>query len=194
MGERRQIRPLPDCFPRCDGSQQTYIAFAHQAGGNTGLNIEQDLSGTLQANQAMAVAYDEDNFISASETGRGWYTESPVTRLRATGAGSPQNLIAATLNSGGNNGGFRTEPEEHLVVGALNDTCSVRRLTMTECERLQRFPDGHTKFGMDEDGKKVKISDSARYRQLGDAVAVPVARWIGKRIVSNQEDQTKCTT
>ena len=48
----------------------------------------------------------------------------------------------------------------------------VRRLTPTECERLQGFPDGHT----------AGQSDSARYRQLGNAVAVPVARWIGKRI------------
>lgn len=49
----------------------------------------------------------------------------------------------------------------------------VRRLTPTECERLQGFPDGWT------DGQ----SDSVRYRQLGNAVAVPVVEWIAKRIV-----------
>lgn len=49
----------------------------------------------------------------------------------------------------------------------------VRRLTPTECERLQGFPDGWT------DGQ----SDSTRYRQLGNAVAVPVVEWIGKRIM-----------
>jgi DNA (cytosine-5)-methyltransferase 1 len=49
----------------------------------------------------------------------------------------------------------------------------VRRLTPTECERLQGFPDGHT----------AGQSDSARYRQLGNAVAVPVARRIGTRIM-----------
>ena len=49
----------------------------------------------------------------------------------------------------------------------------VRRLTPTECERLQGFPDGWT----------VGQADSARYKQLGNAVAVPVAEWIGKRIV-----------
>jgi DNA (cytosine-5)-methyltransferase 1 len=52
----------------------------------------------------------------------------------------------------------------------------VRRLTPTECERLQGFPDGHT----------AGQSDSARYRQLGNAVAVPVARWIGQRIVEGR--------
>ena len=51
--------------------------------------------------------------------------------------------------------------------------CGVRRLTPTECERLQGFPDGHT------DGQ----SDSARYRQLGNAVCVNEAEWIGKRLL-----------
>lgn len=48
----------------------------------------------------------------------------------------------------------------------------VRRLTPTEYERLQGFPDGWTS------GE----SDSARYRMLGNAVAVPVAGWIMRRI------------
>ena len=55
---------------------------------------------------------------------------------------------------------------------AIGTASGVRRLTPTECERLQGFPDGWT------DGQ----SDSARYRQLGNAVAVPVIRWIGERI------------
>lgn len=54
----------------------------------------------------------------------------------------------------------------------------VRRLTPRECERLQGFPDDWTATGAD--GKP--ISDSARYRMLGNAVCVNVARWIGKRI------------
>lgn len=49
----------------------------------------------------------------------------------------------------------------------------VRRLTVTECERLQGFPPGWT----DVDG----MSDTQRYRQLGNAVSVPVAYWIGLR-------------
>jgi DNA (cytosine-5)-methyltransferase 1 len=48
----------------------------------------------------------------------------------------------------------------------------VRRLTPTECERLQGFPDGWT------DGQ----ADSHRYKQMGNAVAVPVVEWIIGRI------------
>jgi DNA (cytosine-5)-methyltransferase 1 len=52
-------------------------------------------------------------------------------------------------------------------------TLTVRRLTPTECERLQGFPDGWT------DGQ----SDAPRYKQMGNAVAVPVVEWIINRII-----------
>jgi DNA (cytosine-5)-methyltransferase 1 len=51
---------------------------------------------------------------------------------------------------------------------------SVRRLTPTECERLQAFPDDWT----------TGQSDSARYKQLGNAVTVSVVAWIVNRVVS----------
>jgi site-specific DNA-cytosine methylase len=56
---------------------------------------------------------------------------------------------------------------------------SVRRLTPLECERLQGFLDGWT----DIPGN----SDTQRYRQLGNAVAVPVAEWLLGRIVAYEE-------
>lgn len=49
----------------------------------------------------------------------------------------------------------------------------VRRLTPTECERLQALPDGWTAHG----------PDSRRYRALGDAVTASVAQWIGERLL-----------
>ena len=58
----------------------------------------------------------------------------------------------------------------------------VRRLTPLECERLQGFPDGWTRHGRGEDGKIIVMSDTQRYKQLGNAVTVNVAEWIGKRI------------
>lgn len=59
------------------------------------------------------------------------------------------------------------------------DQMAVRRLTPTECERLQGFPDGWTiPAGRSEEG-----ADSARYRALGNAVTVQVISWIGARIL-----------
>lgn len=72
-----------------------------------------------------------------------------------------------------------TEPE-HIV----------RRLTPTECERLQGFPDGWTDIGdyTDSNGKKKKSSDTARYKALGNSIALPPWRWVLKRLC-NQYDR-----
>jgi hypothetical protein len=61
-------------------------------------------------------------------------------------------------------------------IGGMMDSSVVRRLTPTECERLQGFPDGWT------DGQ----ADSNRYKQMGNAVAVPVVEWIISRMVGNE--------
>jgi DNA (cytosine-5)-methyltransferase 1 len=55
----------------------------------------------------------------------------------------------------------------------------VRRLTPTECERLQGFPDGYTNILW---RNKSECPDGPRYKALGNSMAVPVMQWIGKRI------------
>lgn len=55
---------------------------------------------------------------------------------------------------------------------------AVRRLTPTECERLQGFPDGYTNIPV---GKK-RAADSPRYKALGNSMAINCMRWIGRRI------------
>lgn len=61
---------------------------------------------------------------------------------------------------------------------------SVRRLTPLECERLQGFPDGWTDFGdyIDTRGKKRKTSDTARYKVLGNSIALPAWAWLLERL------------
>jgi DNA (cytosine-5)-methyltransferase 1 len=56
---------------------------------------------------------------------------------------------------------------------------AVRRLTPTECERLQGFPDGYTNIPW---RKAIDSPDGPRYKALGNSMAVPVMRWIGERI------------
>ena len=69
----------------------------------------------------------------------------------------------------------------------------VRRLTPLECERLQGFPDGWTDIGdyIDSKGKKKHTADTARYRALGNSIALPPWRWVLKRLC-NQYD--RCVT
>jgi len=66
----------------------------------------------------------------------------------------------------------------------------IRRLTPTECERLQGFPDGWTAWGL-ENGRRVKISDSRRYRLLGNAVTVNVVEFLGRLILDRCFQQGK---
>lgn len=54
----------------------------------------------------------------------------------------------------------------------------VRRLIPLECERLQGFPDGWT--DVEFNGKQA--TDTARYKAIGNSMAVPVMRWIAERI------------
>lgn len=68
--------------------------------------------------------------------------------------------------------------------------CVVRRLTPLECERLQGFPDGWTDIGdyTDSTGKKRKTSDSARYKALGNSIALPFWRWMFCRMAAYLPD------
>lgn len=62
----------------------------------------------------------------------------------------------------------------------------VRRLMPLECERLQGFPDGWTDIGdyTDSTGKRRKTSDSARYKALGNSIALPFWHWMFGRMAA----------
>lgn len=85
--------------------------------------------------------------------------------------GAETGQVAATLTiaSGGAGGSGPT----------VRTAMTVRRLTPTECERLQGFPDGWTQIGTDK-----PTADSHRYKQLGNAVTVNVAEWIARRVAA----------
>ena len=77
--------------------------------------------------------------------------------------------VAGTIQYGGQGG-------RHDGVMA---NMAVRRLTPTECERLQGFPDGYTNIPW---RKAIDSPDGPRYKALGNSMAVPVMKWIGERI------------
>lgn len=110
-----------------------------------------DRSGPLGASspQAQAVAYDLRNG-----------TEAEVAQsLQAGGMGEDRGLCPNAI--------------PHTLTN-----WAVRRLTPTECERLQGFPDGYTNIPV---GKKM-AADGPRYKALGNSMAVNCMRWIGQRI------------
>lgn len=74
----------------------------------------------------------------------------------------------------------RPSVQSHHAQTFVAQPMAVRRLTPTECERLQGFPDGYTNI-------KENCPDSPRYKALGNSMAVPVMKWIGQRIQMVEE-------
>jgi DNA (cytosine-5)-methyltransferase 1 len=115
------------------------------------------------------------NLVVAHETGKGFWTEG-LPGLRGQPGGMPENIIAwhgAQITSPKNKGGV-FEGITPTINQDARSMIGVRRLTPLECERLQGFPDNWT----------AGQSDSTRYRQLGNAVAVPVVEWIRKQLLN----------
>lgn len=77
------------------------------------------------------------------------------------------------------NGGF-----SYNCIHPVRINKHVRRLTPLECERLQGYPDGWTDIGewVDSKGKRHDSSDSARYKALGNSIALPFWHWLMRRI------------
>ena len=59
----------------------------------------------------------------------------------------------------------------------------IRRLTPTECERIMSWPDDQTRWGTDENGNKVEISDSQRYKMIGNGVVSEVVRHVIRELI-----------
>lgn len=87
-------------------------------------------------------------------------------------------LIAGTLAPGAHPGGYNGRDAESGLLQLM--ATGVRRLTPLECERLQGLPDYWTKFG--SDGRE--LADTARYRMIGNSVAVPCVEWIARRMAA----------
>ena len=96
-----------------------------------------------------------------------WFTKSKRAASELDDESWKRGGVSPTLNAMDNTGESRA-----TVLGVVNS--QVRRLTPRECERLQDFPDDWT----------AGQADSSRYRQMGNAVAVPVVEWIIRRLVT----------
>ena len=100
------------------------------------------------------------------------------------------NTIGRQPHNGGNGTGAIQDGTSYTLTAtdrhAVSDGLQVRRLTPIECERLQGFPDNHTQIPWR--GKPAaECPDSPRYKAIGNSMAVPVMRWIGKRIIQERK-------
>ena len=139
----------------CAGGLQPVISMAH---GQGGAEIAVDRGPTLTCNhEAPIIAFDTTQ-ITSPENGSNPQPGAPCHPL-AAGAHAPAILAA----------------------GAHAPAMQVRRLTPVECERLQGFPDEYTMIPW-RNKPAEDCPDGPRYKALGNSWAVPVVRWIGRRI------------
>ncbi len=178
--------PLVPCYPILEAGARTGKSTTDLRAG-IGIGGESDPMFTLQAGKQHAVAFScKDHGADAGEiaptmrsmghskshaNGGGQiavafhptqdpiFSEDGTTHALACGSSGGQASIAVSLNM------------------------SVRRLTPRECERLQGFPDLYTDIVF----KKKPAADGPRYKALGNSMAVPCMRWIGKRIKAIDE-------
>ncbi len=137
--------------------------------------------------------YETETMVVAfnSKTDAGDFGETSPTLRAMNHSGSHANAggqvaVAFTQNQ-------RNEVRELDVIGALqaqpgmkqqaylSQSLGVRRLTPRECERLQGFPDDYTLVTH----RNKPACDGPRYKAIGNSMAVPVIRWICKRIQEN---------
>lgn len=150
------------------------------ASGPDGVGIQSDIAYTLEARaEVQAVAFD-------------WHASSsqslPINEFSPQLKTTMQPAVAFAQNTRDE---VRIVNGDGLIAGALaaeagmkqqtylQQGWAVRRLTPTECERLQGFPDGYTNIPW---RNKQTSPDGPRYKALGNSWAIPKFKWIGERI------------
>ena len=115
----------------------------------------------------------------------------PTPQTRMGSGGNQVPLTYGIGNGQANEAAYMTE-ERAQTLNTMHDTQAcltqygvIRRLTPLECERLQGFPDGWTDIGAWTDTKgqvHKESSDSARYRALGNSIAIPPWTYVLRRL------------
>lgn len=177
LGEGLFGHPVP-CR---ETGERTAPTLAARTNGGGWPGSDEAIDGALASGQTPAVAFAQNQRDEIRELG------DQAGALAAEPGMKQQTYVASSVAVRGRDDGQEWELGEPGLANALRagdggssrsdwmtDAAQVRRLTPLECERLQGFPDGWTGIPGN--------SDTQRYRQLGNAVAVPVVEWLMERI------------
>ena len=165
--------------------QPTVYSVREDAKANTFSAVKSEVANCIQSTQPATTSHHAINYVveSFAQNQLGELRTSPIastlgTNSNASGRNTPMVIQAFNHQSGGDMRGIDPRPtaqlQRHQETSILQGM-AVRRLTPTECERLQGFPDGWTDI-------LPTTPDGPRYKAIGNSMAVPVMRWIGSRI------------
>lgn len=170
-----------------------------ETAGCNGRGWKEDVSYTLNTidRPAVCAAFKLGNGERARSIG---YAEEQSPTLNAECGGNKPAILDMTHTDAApltyRQNGFGDYKESDTASSCkqrdfkdATDLCTqygiVRRLTPLECERLQGFPDGWTDIGAWTDTKgqvHKESSDSARYRALGNSIAIPPWTYVLRRL------------
>ena len=163
------------------GNQVPLVAYGIGNGqANEASVMAEEVSQTLNTmHDAQAILYQPKSAMEEN-----WAESETKNALRAGESKVSHAVVCEDVSHAlrANAGcAYREDAETYPVQNMV-----VRRLTPLECERLQGFPDGWTDIGdyTDSTGKKRKTSDSARYKALGNSIALPFWRWMFGRMAA----------
>lgn len=151
-------------------------------GGGKGPLIQDEISGTLST-------VNNQSLVCMTDTQKNTSVDTEVSGTISAHTRKDPPVVAFKHHQGATDGSSADESEQIAGCHNVNDNTTaesgtnsvVRRLTPLECERLQGFPDNHTRIPWK--GKSAEeCPDSLRYKACGNSMAVPVMRWLGKRI------------
>jgi len=141
------------------GAQAVAYSVREDAKANTFSATELDHANALSALRPSPQSHHAQMFIAEQVSFYDGYNQ----KLDDSG-------IHRSLRIGRDSSDFIAQPAEPSM--------AVRRLTPLECERLMGWPDDHTRFKADG----TEQADTHRYKQCGNGVATPVAKWVAEHI------------
>lgn len=182
-----RYKEAPTCSP-------TVVARWGTGGGNTPLVAVPGQVTSYGIGNGQAHAYASKEKSGTLDT----MHDAQAVAIEYSGCLNPWDTQARRVY--GEDGAFPALPSRETVGGNQQAVLAgqrtrwiVRRLTPTECERLQGYPDGWTDIGewTDTKGKKHKPADSPRYKALGNSIALPQWFWIARKMKSYMGDGAK---
>ena len=164
------FKPESLCRDTAAGGGAWEGASAYVTAGTGGAGGGQDLHGLIVLNDQGGDSINVEKADIAPTLRAETHGNLPVVcTYTATSFGQYAEGVGTLKANGGDLGGG-----SETIVAYLARSFGLRRLTPTECERIQGFPDDWTAWGADGEG----ISDSQRYRALGNSVAVPCVEFV----------------
>ena len=182
-----RYKEAPTCSP-------TVVARWGTGGGNTPLVAVPGQVTSYGIGNGQAHAYASKEKSGTLDT----MHDAQAVAIEYSGCLNPWDTQARRVY--GEDGAFPALPSretaggnQQAVLAGQRTRWIVRRLTPTECERLQGYPDGWTDIGewTDTKGKKHKPADSPRYKALGNSIALPQWFWIAQKMKSYTGDGAK---